>query len=238
MNEKSYVEWLEQANMNTLHTTIGRVLRVLALLGLASMGGAWGQGRTLTEVEIRTSLGSITIELYPDTAPNTVRNFLQYVNDGFYSGTIFHRVIDGFMIQGGGLTSDMGSKPTRAPIALENVNRLTNELGTVAMARTNDPNSGRSQFFINVADNKSLDYRGQANHEIGYVVFGRVVKGMNVVNAIKRVPTTAVGSMRDVPVQAVIIEHVALVVSGKDQNNLPSAQRDDPKVFGRSARGG
>lgn len=222
--------------MSTTKTHTCRALQTLALLGVLGAGGAWGQSQK-PQVDLRTNLGTITIELYPDVAPETVRNFLQYVNDGFYNGTIFHRVIDSFMVQGGGFTADLVQKPTRAPILFENINRLPNKVGSVAMARTNELNSGRSQFFINVADNKSLDYRGQANHEIGYIVFGQVINGMNVVDAIRRTPVATVGALQNVPTQAVVMNQV--VLAGTPQSSNPSAtQRDDPKVFGRSARGG
>lgn len=223
--------------MKLMPTLTRYALRTFVLLGFLAAGAAWAQSQK-PQVEIRTNLGTITMELYPDVAPDTMKNFLQYVSDGFYDGTIFHRVIDGFMIQGGGLTTDLLPKQTRAPILFENINRLPNKTGSVAMARSSDPNSGRSQFFINVVDNKSLDYRGQANHEIGYVVFGQVISGMNVVNAIQRTPVATVGGMQNVPTQAVVMEQVGLVGSSPRPSSPNVNQRDDPKVFGRSARGG
>ncbi|MCS6997758.1 MAG: peptidylprolyl isomerase, partial [Casimicrobiaceae bacterium] len=140
-------------------------------------------------VELRTSLGAITIELYPDKAPRTVENFLRYVKEGFYDGTIFHRVIPKFMIQGGGFTPDFVQKPTRPPIRNEADNGLKNATGTIAMARTSDPHSATAQFFINVADNRELDFRYPTQEGWGYCVFGRVVKGMEVVERIARVKT-------------------------------------------------
>jgi cyclophilin family peptidyl-prolyl cis-trans isomerase len=155
-------------------------------------------------VVMKTSLGSVTIELYPDKAPESVKNFLQYVNDKFYDGTIFHRVISNFMVQGGGIDAAMNKKPTRAPIKNEASNGLKNKLGTVAMARTSEPNSATAQFFINVKDNGFLDYRDSSPQGIGYCVFGKVTAGMDVVDKIKAVPTGA----QDVPKTQVVIESI------------------------------
>lgn len=221
--------------MSSKQTLAHRALQTLALLSLLAASSAWAQ--TKPQVELRTNLGIITIELYPDVAPNTVRNFLQYVNDGFYNGTTFHRVIDNFMIQGGGYTPDMRLKQTRSAIAFENINRLPNLVGSVAMARTNEPNSATSQFFINVVNNTSLDFRGPSNFEIGYIVFGRVINGMDVVKTIQRTPVATVGALSNVPVQAVVMEQVAMA-GGLRQSSPAITQQDDPKVFGRSARGG
>ncbi|MBY0578604.1 MAG: peptidyl-prolyl cis-trans isomerase [Burkholderiales bacterium] len=165
-----------------------------------------------TEVEMKTNMGTVVIELYPDKAPKTVENFLQYVKDGFYGGTIFHRVIKDFMIQGGGYTSGFREKGTRAPIVNEAANGLKNIPGTIAMARTMDPNSATAQFFINVNDNRSLNYIDSSPERIGYCVFGKVVKGMDVVNRIAVLPTGPGGSfMSDVPEKAVVIESVTLI---------------------------
>ena len=155
-------------------------------------------------VVMKTSLGSVTIELYPDKAPETVRNFLQYVSDKFYDGTVFHRVINNFMVQGGGFTPDGRQKPTRAPIRNEAANKLKNQVGTVAMARTSEPNSATAQFFINVKDNGFLDYRDSSPQGIGYCVFGTVTAGMDVVEKIKAVPT----GPQDVPKTTVVIESI------------------------------
>jgi cyclophilin family peptidyl-prolyl cis-trans isomerase len=163
------------------------------------------------QVEMRTSMGVIVLELQPENAPETVKNFLQYAKDGFYNGTIFHRVIADFMIQGGGFTPDMQQKKTRDPIKHEGGNGLRNQVGSIAMARTADPNSGTSQFFINVVDNQMLDFRGPGPQEIGYCVFGRVIKGLDVVNKIRNVPTARKGPHGDVPVQPVLIEKVTLL---------------------------
>ena len=164
------------------------------------------------QVELRTSLGAVVIELFPDKAPLTVENFLQYVKDGHYDGTLFHRVIPGFMIQGGGHGADFKEKPTRKPVRNEAANGLRNEPGTVAMARTGEPHSATAQFFINVADNEFLNFRFPTQEGYGYCVFGKVVKGMDVVTRIVKVRTGAGPSgHRDVPVKPVVIESVRLV---------------------------
>jgi peptidyl-prolyl cis-trans isomerase B (cyclophilin B) len=162
-------------------------------------------------IKINTSKGSIVLELDADKAPETVANFMQYVNDGFYNGTIFHRVIDGFMIQGGGMEPGMKEKSTGAPIKNEADNGLSNERGTIAMARTPDPHSATAQFFINVKDNNFLDFRAATPDGYGYCVFGKVVEGMDVVDAIKGVATGTAGYHQDVPVEDVVIESVEVV---------------------------
>ncbi|ADI38427.1 peptidylprolyl isomerase [Waddlia chondrophila] len=156
-------------------------------------------------VKLQTSLGDITLELYPDKAPVTVKNFLQYVDSGHYDGTIFHRVIDGFMIQGGGYTENLTQKPTKEPIANEANNGLKNKRGTIAMARTNVVDSATSQFFINVVDNSFLDFKGENPREFGYCVFGKVTDGMDVVDQIKSVDTQSQGPYQDLPVKPVKI---------------------------------
>ena len=157
-----------------------------------------------TRVALETSEGRIVVELRADKAPKTVANFLQYVNDSFYDGTIFHRVIAGFMVQGGGFDAAMVEKPTRPPIPIESNNGLKNVRGAVAMARTGDPNSATAQFFINVVDNARLDYPSFDGH--GYTVFGNVVEGMQVVDKIRAVPTGRRGSFENVPVSPVVIK--------------------------------
>jgi len=159
-------------------------------------------------IKLHTNHGTIVLELDADKAPQTVANFLQYAKEGFYDGTIFHRVIDGFMIQGGGMEPGMQEKPTRAPIRNEADNGLSNARGTIAMARTPDPDSATAQFFINVADNDFLDHRAPTPEGWGYCVFGKVVEGMDVVDKIKGVPTTTRGYHQDVPEEDVIIESV------------------------------
>ncbi|NCA71322.1 MAG: peptidyl-prolyl cis-trans isomerase [Sphingobacteriia bacterium] len=161
-------------------------------------------------IKLTTNHGDILIELDPEKAPLTCANFEQYVRDGHYDGTLFHRVIDGFMIQGGGMTPDFAPKPTRAPVENEARNGLKNLIGTIAMARTMDPHSATSQFFINVSDNGFLDYPGQDGW--GYCVFGRVVDGMSVVESIKGVKTGSRRGHQDVPVTDVVIERAEILV--------------------------
>ncbi len=161
-------------------------------------------------ITLHTNYGDIVIELDFDKAPKTAANFKQYVEEGFYNGTIFHRVIDGFMIQGGGLTEDMEQKQTRAPIENEADNGLKNLTGTLAMARTNDPHSATAQFFINVKDNTFLNHSAKTSQGWGYCVFGKVVDGMDVVNKIKGVKTGTKGHHADVPQEAVFIERAVI----------------------------
>jgi len=164
------------------------------------------------QVKLQTNVGDIIIELNQEKAPKTVANFLGYVNDGFYNGTIFHRVIDGFMIQGGGFTEAMQKKGTKAPIENEANNGLLNERGTVAMARTNAPHSATAQFFINVVNNDFLNYRSASPQGWGYAVFGKVVQGMDVVDKIRKIPTGPGGPFpKDVPQAPVVIESAMVV---------------------------
>jgi len=162
-------------------------------------------------VKLETSMGDITLELYPDKAPVTVANFLEYVKAGFYNGTIFHRVINGFMIQGGGMDAQMQEKPTRAPIKNEADNGLKNEPYTVAMARTSNPDSATAQFFINIANNTFLNHTAKTARGWGYAVFGKVIKGQDVVDKIKAVPTTTVGPYENVPKEPVTIIKAVVV---------------------------
>jgi peptidyl-prolyl cis-trans isomerase B (cyclophilin B) len=161
-------------------------------------------------VTIHTNLGDIKVSLNEEKAPNTVKNFLQYAESGFYSGTIFHRVIENFMIQGGGFDQDMGRKMVNEPFQCESQNGLSNKTGTIAMARTNDPHSATSQFFINTKNNDFLDFTAETMQGWGYCVFGEVVEGMAVVNQIKMVETGFASGMKDVPVEPVIIEKVTV----------------------------
>lgn len=163
------------------------------------------------KVELKTSMGAVVLELYPDNAPKTVENFLQYVKDGHYDGTIFHRVIPGFMIQGGGFSTTMQEKKTRPAIRNEAGNGLRNAIGTVAMARTADPHSATAQFFINVSENDFLDFKSADDKGYGYTVFARVTAGMDVVAKIVQVPTATVGPHQNVPRQPVIIERARLL---------------------------
>jgi peptidyl-prolyl cis-trans isomerase A (cyclophilin A) len=186
-------------------------LRLFAGLVLAAaVLGCSGGGPPIPEkpiVEIDTSMGTIKAELYRDKAPVTVRNFLSYVDDKHYDGTIFHRVIPDFMIQGGGFTPEMREKPTGPPIQNESANGLTNSRGTLAMARTSNPHSATAQFFINVKDNDFLD-RDKAQDGVGYCVFGKVVAGMDVVDKIKAVPTGNKGDHENVPLEPVLIKSI------------------------------
>ena len=167
------------------------------------------------QVELDTSAGKIRLELYPDAAPKTVANFLDYVKSGHYNGTVFHRVIDGFMIQGGGFTAELWQKPTKAPVVNEAESAskagLLNVPGTIAMARTSDPNSATAQFFINVNDNKSLNFRSADPQGIGYTVFGKVVSGMDVVQKIAKSPTAASGMHQNLPKEAIVIKSATAV---------------------------
>lgn len=162
-------------------------------------------------VQIQTTMGTIIVELDAKAAPKTVANFLDYVRSGFYDGTIFHRVIEKFMIQGGGFTTEMKKKPTKAPIANEADNGLRNLTGTIAMARTSAPHSATSQFFINVKDNHFLNYRAKTDRLWGYCVFGKVVKGMEVVKAIETVPTVVKSGHADVPAKNVVIKTIKIL---------------------------
>lgn len=160
------------------------------------------------QVVLETSSGMIILELDPSAAPQSVENFLQYVDDNYYQGTVFHRVIRGFMVQGGGMKSDLTPKPGRPPIVNEADNGMKNKRGTVAMARTADPHSATSQFFINTVDNDFLDHKSKDAQGWGYCVFGKVLEGMDVVDAIERTPTKTRGFHRDVPVPPVVIHKV------------------------------
>ncbi|HET8695412.1 MAG TPA: peptidylprolyl isomerase [Aquabacterium sp.] len=183
------------------------MLSKFALAGVATL--ALVSQALAQNVKIATTQGDIVVQLDAAKAPKTVDNFLQYVKSGHYNGTIFHRVIDGFMIQGGGFTPDMQQKPTRPPIPLESRNGLSNLRGTIAMARTNVPDSATAQFFINVKDNGFLDAARSPDGN-GYAVFGKVVQGMDVVDKIRRVETTQRGPFGDVPVQPIIIKQVTI----------------------------
>lgn len=185
-----------------------RSFLLLALLGLLGCDS----GANNPRVEMVTNKGPVTIELFESKAPGTVKNFLAYVDDKHFDGTIFHRVINGFMIQGGGFKPDMKAEvPSKAPIKNEATNGLKNDRGTLAMARTGDPHSATAQFFINVKDNDTLNHRSQTPEGWGYCVFGQVVGGMDVVDKIRRVSTTTKEGHADVPVDDVIIESIRRV---------------------------
>ncbi len=178
----------------------------LVLLAAVAPGDAQDTAKGNPQVVLETSKGKIVLELYPDKAPVTVKNFLAYVDAKFYDGTIFHRVIPNFMIQGGGFTADMNQKPTSDPIQNEADNGLKNQRGTIAMARTNVPHSATSQFFINSVNNDFLNFKSKSARGWGYAVFGKVVEGLEVVDAISAVKTGTSGGFRDVPADPVVIK--------------------------------
>ncbi len=193
--------------MKRMHGILAGAL-VLGLAGLATAQDAPKASTPASaapRVAFETSKGRIVLELSPDKAPKSVANFLQYVKAGHYNGVIFHRVIDGFMIQGGGFTADMTQKPAQAPIQNEADNGLRNDRGTIAMARTGDPHSASAQFFINTVNNDGLNHKSKTPQGWGYTVFGKVVEGMDVVDAIAKVPTGMKKGFADVPVQPVTI---------------------------------
>jgi len=187
-----------------------RLLAVLALLGGALLfvaTPAQTDADANPRVRISTNAGDITVELYPDEAPLTVANFLSYVDSGFYAGTVFHRVIPNFMIQGGGFTQELAEKPAGESVKNESRNHLHNERGSIAMARTDDPDSAGAQFFINVRANLTLDFN-YVTRKPGYTVFGRVIDGMDVVDGISLVDTQRAGHLDDVPVNPIVIESI------------------------------
>ena len=189
----------------------GLLTGLFAPLLPAADGSSANQGEKTVTVRMETSKGTIVLELDAEKAPATVANFVEYARAGFYDGTLFHRVIPGFMIQGGGFEPGMKQKKTRAPIKNEADNGLANKTGTIAMARTSDPHSATAQFFINVKDNDFLNYRAPTTQGWGYCVFGRVVDGMDVVHAIEQVATGQRGMHGDVPLEDVVIRKVTVV---------------------------
>jgi cyclophilin family peptidyl-prolyl cis-trans isomerase len=187
-------------------TLAAAIVLPAAALAQSQPAGCTAKGNDPMKVKLTTSMGPIVIELNKEKAPVSVENFVKYVQSGHYNGTIFHRVIDGFMIQGGGFTKDMNQKPTQAPIKNEGANGLKNENYTVAMARTGVRDSATSQFFINIKDNEFLNYSGENPQGWGYAVFGKVVEGKDTVDKIKKVATGNAGGHQNVPTQAVVIE--------------------------------
>jgi peptidyl-prolyl cis-trans isomerase B (cyclophilin B) len=189
-------------------------LLLVVTVGLAPAVGYTSENQTkgvgMVTVKMETSMGEITLELDGNKAPDTVANFVEYAKSGFYDGTIFHRVIPGFMIQGGGFEADMKQKKTNAPIRNEADNGLKNDTGTIAMARTSDPNSATAQFFINVKDNGFLNHTAPTMQGWGYAVFGKVTDGIDVVHAIEKVNTTIRSGMQDVPSETVVINKVTV----------------------------
>ncbi len=205
------------------------IMGSLLIIGcFISFGFAAEKQADLPKVSLETSLGNIIIELDAKAAPKTVENFLSYVNDGFYNNTIFHRVIKGFMVQGGGFTENMQQKSTKANIANEADNGLLNLRGTIAMARTNAPHSASSQFFINTVNNGFLDFKAKTSRGWGYCVFAKVVDGMDVVDAIEKQPTTVKSAYRDVPVTPVIIKN-AKVINNPDTKPAPEVKKIENK---------
>jgi len=182
-----------------------------ALLAICLALPMTGQTQTTTQVRFQTTMGNFVVELYPAKAPKTVQNFVQYAKDKHFDGTIFHRVIDGFMVQGGGFTADMAQKPTRAPIALEIDRSLKNERGTIAMARTGNPNSATAQFFINLVDNANLNAPQPDGY--GYAVFGKVVSGMETIDAIRSVATRNQNGFQNVPATPITITTATVLTS-------------------------
>lgn len=191
-----------------LAAIISLVIFTTTVKGKKSMNDETSSNPVIT---IETTMGNITVELDAENAPNSTANALAYVEDGYFAETIFHRVIPGFMVQGGGITADMGDKPSkRAPIQNEANNGLKNDRGTLAMARTNDPHSATSQFFINLKDNDFLNFRGENAQGWGYAVFGKVVEGMNIVDDIAAVQTGSKGGHQDVPLETISITNVTV----------------------------
>jgi peptidyl-prolyl cis-trans isomerase A (cyclophilin A) len=192
----------------SLSSVLSRRAALAVAITFALSGAATAQ-TAAPRVKLTTSAGDIVVELAPEKAPKTVANFLQYVKDKHYDGTVFHRVIDGFMVQGGGFTADMKEKPTRAPVPLEASNGLRNEPYTIAMARTSDPDSATSQFFINVKNNAMLDAPSPDGH--GYTVFGKVISGKETVDKIRAVQTGNKGRMQNVPLEPIVIQSAVVV---------------------------
>jgi cyclophilin family peptidyl-prolyl cis-trans isomerase len=205
--------------MKVSHQLIKFLSPVLLFVALAV------QAESNPQVKIQTNMGDIVLELYPEKAPKTVENFLNYVDTNFYDDTIFHRVIDGFMIQGGGFTQQFERKPTSPPVINEADNGLTNLTGTIAMARTPEPHSATAQFFINVADNAFLNHTNKTPRGWGYAVFGKVISGMDVVNKIRQIPTGAAGPFqRDVPKTPAIIMSISRVQSAQSSSQKPATK--------------
>jgi cyclophilin family peptidyl-prolyl cis-trans isomerase len=206
----------EKYTLKSLRSILVSMVTICAVL-FAPLSSALAD-EDFPKVRIQTNMGDIVVELNRAKAPQTVANFLSYVNDGFYNGTVFHRVIDGFMIQGGGFTQDLQQKSTKPPIQNEADNGLKNDRGTIAMARTNNPNSATAQFFINVVNNDFLNYRSKTTRGWGYAVFGKVVEGMDVVDKIRKTPTGPSGPFRkDVPKTPVVIQSATIVPQAPSQ---------------------
>ena len=188
------------------------IIKLFFIFSILLCNSAFAAGQ---QIEIKTNLGNILLEIYPEKAPKTVNNFLGYIKEKQYEDTIFHRVIPGFMIQGGGFDKAMKKKPTRQPIENEAGNGLKNEIGTIAMARTGDPHSATSQFFINVKNNVFLNYTEPTQRGYGYTVFGKVINGMDVVNKISEAPT----GRRDAPKEMIVIKSISTIESVSEETN-------------------
>jgi peptidyl-prolyl cis-trans isomerase B (cyclophilin B) len=198
-----------------MNLTLASLICLLAMAGVASAAPQQGQAKPNPRVLLETNKGKIVLELYADKAPRTVDNFLTYVKSGHYNGVIFHRVIKDFMIQGGGFDTSGKQKPTRPPVQNEADNGLTNETGTVAMARTGDPHSASAQFFINLKNNSFLNHTEKTTRGWGYTVFGKVVEGMDVVNAIAQVKVSPGSLSEAVPAEQIVITKASVVPAGK-----------------------
>jgi peptidyl-prolyl cis-trans isomerase B (cyclophilin B) len=198
-----------------MNLTLASLVCLLAIAGAASAAQQQGQAKQNPRVLLETNKGKIVLELYADKAPKTVDNFLSYVKSGHYNGVIFHRVIKDFMIQGGGFDTSGKQKPTRPPVQNEADNGLTNETGTVAMARTGDPHSASAQFFINLKNNSFLNHTEKTTRGWGYTVFGKVVEGMDVVNAIAQVKVSPGSLSEAVPAEQIVITKASVVPAGK-----------------------
>ena len=203
-----------------------KIFMIALMISLTTVIGVADEKKVL--VELNTNLGSIVVELYPKKARATVKNFLEYVDSGFYDGTIFHRVIDGFMIQGGGFDQTMTKKTTDRPIMNESNNGLSNVFGTIAMARTRDPHSATAQFYINVANNVFLNYKNE--QDPGYCVFGRVLEGINVVQKIKKVPVGNFDQYQNVPEEPVIILRIQRVTKKDLEKRNITLPKKDPEL--------
>ncbi len=208
--------------MKSIFNFFGAICILTALS--SNLHAATAEGKTL--VEFQTTQGNFTVELYPEKAPKTVENFVQYVKDGFYDNTIFHRVINRFMIQGGGFERDLSEKNTRAPIINEASNGLLNELGTIAMARTADPDSATAQFFVNLGNNQFLNYTGSDAESIGYCVFGKVTSGLEVVQKIGLSATGNIGRHSDVPIKPITIKSAKLISADSKSETKPAIKSE------------
>jgi FKBP-type peptidyl-prolyl cis-trans isomerase len=202
-----------------------RLFRTGCIAALVAVTGVIAAASAATQVKMETSYGAVIIQLDSAAAPKTVANFMQYVSSGFYSGTIFHRVIPGFMIQGGGFTPDMQEKKTNPPIANEADNGVKNTRGTLAMARTNDPNSATAQFFVNTVNNDFLNFQSKTAQGWGYCVFGKVVRGLNIIDSIEKAATASQGMYENVPVKPILINKMTIIKNGAPAAASPKEKK-------------